>query len=422
MMPLPRFTLVFAALMLIGEVAYGWPGPTPVPSQNPSTDILATFQTYCLKIDTIFLERPVIEDALAKRSEFKAWHLVRSDHPSNCDVMIEFTLPALTWEWHYQLTHTRGAGLLGAGSVRALEEYEASQLLATSIVNTIEPHRHGADTPAMSPLSSSGSQVGARAWNVKGVGGSLAGQGINLFITRESIRVSGPSVVPFEIPSRNILYAYHQELGGLQRAKALADWEKGWDVACEMTGGVEGSEGCLAMYGFPIYLLGEFLVLSGDPNITHSVVLRLQEGSSVYEMAFLTNSTDWPAILADLQAVIPGEPKQPVLEAKDLRKGFEAAKENAIQIHLLQSVDVGRWPTLETGDYKLVINERGEGRADIFFYKLPTIDFSKPCAVSAAQVSKLTPPMPESKIIFLDKGGLRLLDEVRVGAYLLRFD
>jgi hypothetical protein len=415
--------LIFVAVPFgMAEPTYGGTRPTPVLFQDPGTDILATFQTYCLKIDTIFLERPVIESALAKRPEFQAWHLVRSDGLPNCEVMIEFTLPPLTWEWQFQLTHEGGGGLLGRGSVRALEEYEASQLLATSIVNTIQPHRRGANTRAISPLSSPGSQAAARAWNVKGVGGSLAGQAVNLFITRESIRVSGPSVVPFEIPSRNVLYAYHQELGGVQRAKALADWEKGWDIACEMTGGGEGSEGCLAMYGFPIYLLGEFLVLSDDPHTTHSVVLRLQEGSSVYEMVFLTNSTDWPAILADLQAAIPGESKQPILEAKDLRKGFEAAKENAIQIHLLQSVDVGRWPTLEPGDYKLVINERGEGRADVFFYKLPAVDFSKPRAVTAAQISILTPPMPDAKTTFLDKGGLRLFDEVRVGAYLLRFD
>ena len=69
-----------------------------------------------------------------------------------------------------------------------------------------------------------------------------------------------------------------------------------------------------------------------------------------------------------------------------------------------------------------MINEHGEGRADVFFYKLPSVDFAKPRAVAAAQAAKLSPPMPGSKITFIEKGGLRFFDEVRVGGYLPRFD
>jgi hypothetical protein len=61
-------------------------------------------------------------------------------------------------------------------------------------------------------------------------------------------------------------------------------------------------------------------------------------------------------------------------------------------------------------------------RADVFFYKLPSVEFTKPRAVATAQTAKLSPPMPDSKITFIEKGGVRFFDEVRVGGYLLHFD
>ena len=396
--------------------------PVSLATQTSVAEALHTFQTYYLRIDTIFLERSVIEKAFDKRPEPHAWGLTRTDNPSIADVIIEFNLPALTWQWNFLMTHRATGLLLGRGMIRALEEYEASELLVQSIVSIIQPHRGAPDLRSTSPLSSPGASAEARTWAVKGVGGALQGQSVNLIINRDSVRVSGPAVIPFDIPARNILYAYHQEIGDALRSKVLTEWEKGWDTACALTQGAQESDGCLAMFGFPLYLLGEVVLLSGEPGPAHSVVLRLQEGSSVYDMAFLASAADWPLILADLQAVIPGEKQQPIREAKELKKEFDAAKENAVQILLQVPVDVGRWPALEPGDYKLVINDRGEGRADIFFYKLPSVDFTKPRAVAAAQVARLSPPMPDSKVTFLEKGSLRFLDEVRVGGYLLRFD
>lgn len=396
--------------------------PLPHAQESSGAEFLRTFHTYALKIDTIYLDRRVIEQAFDKRAEIHAWGLVRTDNPAMADVVIEFNLPALTWQWNFQMMHRPTGLVLGKGMVRALEEYEASELLVQSIVNTIQPERGPVNPQTSSSASSAAATHYGKAWTVKGVGGPLQGQSVNLQVTTEAVHVTGPALVPFDIPTKNILYAYHQVIGDAQRSQDFNEWDKGWDTACAVTQGAPESDSCLAMFGFPLYLLGGFLILAGEPGPAHSVVLRLQEGTSVYELAFLTSTLDWPLLMADLQAVIPGEKKQPLREGKELKKEFEAAKENAVRILLQVPVDVGRWPTLEPGDYKLVINEHGAGRADIFFYKLPTVDFTKPRAVAAAQVAALTPPMPDSKVTFLEKGGLRFFDEVRVGGYLIRFD
>lgn len=405
--------------------------PPSAPSQGPpqgppaavpatAADILRTFQSYFLNIDTIFLERPVIADALAKRPEFQAWRLVRTDNPGAADVVILFTLPALTWQWNYRMTHARTGQVLAFGRVNALEEYEASALLAADIASAIAISRGYAPSVGAAPTSAVITALGAKQWSLKGAGQPIPeGQDVSLSITRDFLYFSGASVPPFQIPTRNLLYAYHLQLQNVQRDREIEKWEKGWDQACMAT---SSDSGCLALLGLPLYLIGELLLRTTDYGPSDFIVLRIQDGQAVSELSFLTSTSEWPAIIADLQAVIPGKEEHPVIEARELRKNFDTAKENAVQILLQVPVEVGRWPTLEPGDYKLVINEHSQGRADVFFYRLPSVDFTKPRAVAAAQAFKLSPPMPDSKITFLEKGSLRFLDEVRVGSYLLRFD
>jgi hypothetical protein len=392
----------------------------PPMAQATATDILRSFQTYYLKIDTIFLERPVIASALENRPEFHAWGLIRTENPGVADVIMVFTLPALTWQWNYKLTHGHTGQVLGFGRVPALEEYEASELLAQDIVTTIHIAR-GIPAPVASPSTSPGvAPLGSRYWNVKGGGHPIPeGRSATLSIARDSIVVSGAEITPFSIPTKNLLYAYHMQLQNVQGKREIEEWEKGWDQACAAT---SGDDGCLALLGLPLYLIGELILRTSDYGPSDYVILRIQDGQAISEMSFLTSSSEWPGLIADLQSVMPDKEQHEVVEAKELRKSFDAAKENAVQILLQVPVDVGRWPTLEPGDYKLIINEHGQGRADVFFYKLPAVDFTKPRAVAAAHASKLSPPSPISKVTFLEKGSLRFLDEVRVGGYLLLFD
>lgn len=430
MKPLPLVCVLSLLLFSFEEsAARASPEKMGVPAQGVSQDapgaqgtaveVLRGFQTYYLEIDTIFLEHPVIEQALAKRPEFQAWGLTRTTEPGVADVVIQFTLPALTWQWNYKLIHGSTGQLLGFGRVTALEEHEASALLAADIVSTIRIARGTAEIPGTRAVSTGVSPNGAKKWNVKGGGRPVeVGKDLTLSITRDSIFISGPKITAFEIPTRNLLYVYHLELQNAQHRLNVAELGKGWDEACGITTGND----CLALVGLPLYLISESILSVSDSGPSHYVVLQVHDGEAVSEMSFLTSAANWPGLISDLQSVIPGKEQRTIDDAKQLRKGFEAAKEHAVQILLQVPVEVGRWPTLEPGDYRLVINEHGEGRADVFFYKLPSVDFTKPRAVATAQAAKLSPPMPDSKITFIEKGGVRFFDEVRVGGYLLHFD
>jgi hypothetical protein len=109
-------------------------------AQGTAVEVLRGFQTYYLEIDTIFLEHPAIEQALAKRSEFQAWGLTRTTEPGVADVIIQFTLPALTWQWNYKLIHGSTGQLLGFGRVAALEEHEASHSWPPTLSRPFESH------------------------------------------------------------------------------------------------------------------------------------------------------------------------------------------------------------------------------------------------------------------------------------------
>jgi hypothetical protein len=140
MKPLPLVCVLSLLLCSFEEsTARASPEKMGVPAQSVSQDepgarstaveVLRGFQTYYLEIDTIFLEHPVIEQALAKRPEFQAWGLTRTTEPGAADVIIQFTLPALTWR---RALAYAGTGGLQTGDQRARRRARRCVFLQTA--------------------------------------------------------------------------------------------------------------------------------------------------------------------------------------------------------------------------------------------------------------------------------------------------
>src|SRR5262249_22803441 len=233
---------------------------------------------------------------LQERPEFEAWGL-KGNTVDAAEVIVEIRLPFLTWEWNYRMIQRTSGLLLGSGKVKALEEHQAAPLLAGEIVETIAAAR---GTPAMRAgvnPSSPRAQTWIKRWNVKGATGPFQDKQLILSIGRGSISVNEQSGQSIEIPSQSLLSAYHVVSDGsdLRRQRA---WDSGWDKACEKT---MGGEGCLAILGAPIWLIGDAILMIPGTS-THFLVIRWHDDQSINEMSFRVGALEWKNMLRDLRA------------------------------------------------------------------------------------------------------------------------
>ena len=399
------------------EADHGAPAPKAAAAPTESLGILLSFQTYYIKLGTIFLHRDVMQKALEQRPEFAAWHLKPSDDPNSADVTVEITLPFLSWEWNYKMVHRATGQLLGTGKVKALVQHQAAPLLAAEIVKSIQSARGVPATQVTAAPPPTRARAGQKKWHVKGGTGPFQGKDLSLSIGRESIFVSEQSGQVLEIPAGSVLSAYHFAAEKTEKRQRIQSWEHGWDEACNKTA---GNEGCLALLGAPIWLIGEAILRAGGTS--HFVALRWQDDQAVNELSFEVGTFEWKHILRDLQATIPNSQSQVAADTQQLRKEFEIAKQRDLKISLESAVNVGRWPPLEPGQYRIVVVERSDARAEVFFFTLPDAQFDKPRAVGAAHLKKVIPSATAPTVTIRERDGLRLIHEIRAEDILLRFD
>jgi hypothetical protein len=134
-------------------------------------------------------------------------------------------------------------------------------------------------------------------------------------------------------------------------------------------------------------LAGEGILRIPEPS-SHFVAIRWQDDQEINELTFRVGVLEWKNILHDLQAAVPNH-SLVTSDAQQLRKEFNVAKQQELRISLGSAVNVGRWPTLESGDYRIVVIERPEERPEVFFFMLADKQFEKPRAVAAAHLRKL---------------------------------
>src|SRR5262249_13797639 len=132
-------------------------------------------------------------------------------------------------------------------------------------------------------------------------------------------------------------------------------------------------------------LLGDAILMIPGQS-THFVAIRWHDDQSVNEMSFRVGAFEWKGILRELQA---GEKSLRVShDREELYQEFYAAKNRALRISLGSVVNVGRWPPLRIGDYRLVLVERSDERAEVFFFEVDEKRFDRPLAVAAAHLKK----------------------------------
>lgn len=403
------------------EVGQGALAAKAAAAPKDPLEILRSFQTYYIKSGTIFLHRDVMQKALQERPEFVAWNLKPVDDPGSADVTVEITLPFLSWEWNYKMVHRATGQLLGTGKVKALEQHQAAPLLVTEITKKIQSAGRVPVNLGAVAAQPARAQARLKKWHVKGWAGPFQGKDLTLSIGRESIFVSEQSAQTLEILTRSVLSAYHYHFAteSFEKRQRIQSWEHGWDEACNWTAGSDGL--CLALLGAPIWLIGGAILRAGGTS-SDLVVVRWQDDQAVNELAFRVGTSEWKDILRDLQAAIPNDQSQVTADTQHLRKEFETAKQRDLKISLESAANVGRWPPLGPGDYRIVVVERTDARAEVFFFSLPDAQFDRPRAVAAAHLRKVSPSATPPTVTFREKDGVRLIDEIRADDVLLRFD
>ena len=76
--------------------------------------------------------------------------------------------------------------------------------------------------------------------------------------------MSEPSGPALEIPIRSVLSAYHVVSENREKSRLRRkSWDAGWDKVCEAT---SGGDGCLAILGAPIWLIGDAVLMVPGPS------------------------------------------------------------------------------------------------------------------------------------------------------------
>jgi hypothetical protein len=104
-------------------------------------DVLSKSRTFYINSDTKFFEEEQLQNALLKRTEFKAWELSIVDGWNNrevAEVWIEIDRPLFTYTFTYEIMHRRTDKVLATGKVTAFDGNVAAPKLAERIIDDIK--------------------------------------------------------------------------------------------------------------------------------------------------------------------------------------------------------------------------------------------------------------------------------------------
>jgi hypothetical protein len=431
-----RVALLTALLCCTGQIAGAAqevPRTLPAASfqQSDGNEILQRFETYHIRSKTIYMKREVLLKACQERAEFSAWKLTPTEDPGSAEVIIEITLPFLTWEWNYQLVHRTSARVLGGGKVSALEQHQAAPLLAADLVKTIRAARGVPET--FTPAAPAASTLrGLKTWRVKGTA-SPAGGDLTLAIGEDSVFFTDSNGKRLEISSRRILSAYHFVAQNVEQEQRLKKWEAAVDAglgrACsfpfETSGPVD--EGCPYIWiGLPIWLVGEGILRIPTEPAKHFIAIRWQDDQSVIEISAAVDARDWKEILRNLENIVnkgqKGLTANVLADPGPLRQEFETAKQKDRTIFFDSAVNIGRWPPLGPGEFRLVVLERNDARAEVLFFDVSDATIEIPRAIAVGHLETTAKQMPGIAARLREENGLKLLSEIRYDNVVLRFD
>jgi len=417
--------LPLIASMSVGG-ALNWaqapPFPPPASAAARPTDpgnLLRDFQTYYIRSQTPFIRPELLLKACADRADFAAWNLSAVEEDREAEVVVEVDLPPLSWEWKFKMIERASGRVLVSGSVRALEQRQAAPLLAAEISRQIQSVRgipQVQATPVSQPVAQ---QARLQSWRVTGGPGPFQGQAMTLTLGAESILLNGSSAERFEIPIGRVLSAYDFVPQTKERDERVESWDKGWDKVCY---GIDPNGECYPLvFGAPIWLLGGAILSQSLPG-THFVVVRWRDGQSVAELSVRPESSEWKDILQQLQALLGKNQREATLEADRLRRQFEGAKQTDLRVYLESTVQIGRWPPLHGPNrYRMIVLERDNDRAEVFFFDLGDPRLVTPLAVAVAHFERVPHTIATITVRLRESDKYRVLDQIRYEDVVLQF-
>ncbi|MBO0860087.1 MAG: caspase family protein [Chloracidobacterium sp.] len=115
-------------------------GGTPRPRPDP-VELIRASKTINIRSKTIYLKPKMLEDELLKQPDFQELGLKIVPEAKDADLVVEVTLPFLTWTWTYSVTHQTSNIELAGGRIRELTAGLASPKLAKDLAARLQSLR-----------------------------------------------------------------------------------------------------------------------------------------------------------------------------------------------------------------------------------------------------------------------------------------
>jgi uncharacterized caspase-like protein len=103
------------------------------PAKPEPAELIRAARTIHVRSKTIYLRPKLLEDELLKQPDFQALGLKIVGDVKEADLVVEVTLPFLTWMWTYVVTHQASDTQLANGKIREITAGFASPKLAKEI-------------------------------------------------------------------------------------------------------------------------------------------------------------------------------------------------------------------------------------------------------------------------------------------------
>lgn len=104
-------------------------------------ELVRTSETIYVRSKTVYLNPSMLEAELRKLPEFQGLKLKFVADVKEADLVVEITLPFLTWMWNYNITHRTGNTSIFSGKLRELTATVASPKLAKEISTQLQKLR-----------------------------------------------------------------------------------------------------------------------------------------------------------------------------------------------------------------------------------------------------------------------------------------
>ncbi len=123
------------------ELALAITGNGPPPARPDPAELIRSARTIHVRSNTFWLKPKLLEDELLKQPEFQALGLKITSDVKEADLVVDVTLPFLTWTWTYVVTHQASKTQLAKGNIRELTAGLASPKLAKDLAARLQASR-----------------------------------------------------------------------------------------------------------------------------------------------------------------------------------------------------------------------------------------------------------------------------------------